>query len=290
MKITYDIPLTILSAAVAVAFTFAAFSSVYTPGVLQTYSPTAQWSKWFASGLNRVRTSLFGREAGDLESGRLPGPASEERRPMLSSASDQGEPEADTGYAEAERTLDPNHGSDLAQRRTATDTTLVGDSRLRTSTDSLTTRPSLQNHMPEPTFFPTAGVTPLGSAHRSPSPLRADRDGAEIHAPARTSEDSTPVSSDESFVAPPISTDSSARTSSDTPTSLSSLSWSDPLHAGLSREARLRIKAHARDRPIPNFGWRYWCKQYYSTITVIVSIRASIWGLAIVFMHYCGKF
>lgn len=73
-----------------------------------------------------------------------------------------------------------------------------------------------------------------------------------------------------------------------TSSSLSSRSWSEPLHAGLSREARLRIKAQARDKPVPKFGWRYWFKTYYQSITFLVSVRAAIWGLAIVFMHYCG--
>ena len=71
-------------------------------------------------------------------------------------------------------------------------------------------------------------------------------------------------------------------------TTLESASWGESLHVGLSRETRMRIKAQTRDRPMPQFGWRYWLKAHYKTITPMVAARAAIWALAIVFMHYCG--
>lgn len=110
-------------------------------------------------------------------------------------------------------------------------------------------------------------------------------------ATARSSEESTPLttSSSDDSTNPEQRGPHSATSGSGTLTSsLSSRSWSEPLHAGLSREARLRIKAQARDKPVPKFGWRYWLKTYWASMSLLVSVRAAIWGVAIVFMHYCG--
>ncbi|PCH34375.1 hypothetical protein WOLCODRAFT_87468 [Wolfiporia cocos MD-104 SS10] len=65
-------------------------------------------------------------------------------------------------------------------------------------------------------------------------------------------------------------------------------SWSESLHAGLSRETRLRIKARARDRAPPEFGWQYWVDAHWKTITPLLLLRAAVWGAAVCLMHYCG--
>ena len=109
---------------------------------------------------------------------------------------------------------------------------------------------------------------------------------------ARSSEDSTPPttsSSEDSQRGLQRATNSDSSGSNNTlSSSLSSRSWSEPLHAGLSRETRIRIKAQARDKPVPEFDWKYWLKTYYSSISLLVALRAAVWGVAIVFMHYCG--
>ncbi|OBZ68582.1 hypothetical protein A0H81_11499 [Grifola frondosa] len=50
----------------------------------------------------------------------------------------------------------------------------------------------------------------------------------------------------------------------------------------------MRIKAQARERPAPEFGWQYWVRAHYETISVFLTVRAAIWGIAIAFTHYCG--
>ena len=62
------------------------------------------------------------------------------------------------------------------------------------------------------------------------------------------------------------------------------------MRVGLSREARMRIKARAQDRPAPVFGWGYWVRAQWRTVTVLLVVRAAVWGLALVMMHYCGGF
>ena len=39
---------------------------------------------------------------------------------------------------------------------------------------------------------------------------------------------------------------------------------------------------------MPEFGWRYWAKVHYKSVSVFLFVRAMIWAAAIVFMHYCG--
>lgn len=65
--------------------------------------------------------------------------------------------------------------------------------------------------------------------------------------------------------------------------------WGD-VQVGLSREARMRIRASAQDRPPPVFGWGYWLREQWRMVTVLVAVRAVVWGLALVMMHYCGEF
>ena len=51
----------------------------------------------------------------------------------------------------------------------------------------------------------------------------------------------------------------------------------------------MRIKARAHDRPAPVFGWGYWVRAQWRTVTALLVVRAAVWGLALVMMHYCGE-
>ncbi|KAH9912153.1 histidine kinase [Epithele typhae] len=65
-------------------------------------------------------------------------------------------------------------------------------------------------------------------------------------------------------------------------------SWNGPLRHGLSREAHLRIRANANERPVPYFGFQYWSSKYWTSVSTFLYLRAAVWAAAIVFMHYCG--
>lgn len=278
VRITFNIILTILSAAVAIVFTFAAFSTSYAsqsesslPGLL-----FPNWGKSIRAAFMSFRgpNTLRDPEAGHNQSES----ADEERRPILSNTSDRGD--------------DGEENDEIARAVDGPEWQRPSDELHRTSTDSsdvFVGPPALSSNT---TPFPQDESTPRNhhpvlSHSALPSP-GIDHD---ISSSSRTSEESTPLttdSSDESLFASRRLSSSSHNTQL-SGTTLSTRSWSAPLHAGLSREARMRIKAHARDRPAPHFGWRYWMKAYYSSITLFLAVRAAIWGLAIVFMHYCGQ-
>lgn len=279
VRITFNIPLTILSAVVAVTFTFAAFSTGDTSKTSENSTAPAALAS-LGRSLRIVLRALRRRVVtDDLEAGRR----DHERRPMLSGDSDRADEEEDEDEAAPERPRMAEEDSDWQQRR--------GNLPHRVSTDSTT----LVNR-------PTS---PVQASDRNGNPTRKDVDGqhprrqrsppppfSEPGQPeptsSRTSEDSslTPSSEDSTFI--PHRDSTSASSSGSGVSTLTSRSWSEPLHAGLSREARLRIKAQARDRPVPKFGWRYWFKAYWDSVTFYVMLRAAVWGLAIVFMHYCG--
>lgn len=293
VRITFNIPLTILSAVVAVAFTFAAFSTGYTSDSLENSAPVVAAIHWVKSTVAAGWAFLPGRVArGDLESGHITATHSEagdERRPMLASTSDHGD-EDDDNDNEDERSnrRDPGHVSPKPHTSRNSD---IAEQEFGRS--SIEDHPAGPISKPSRVAFPAVFHQPFSGLRRGRSPPPPTQDNTDTTtSSARTSEDSTPLtatdSSEDSLLLPPLSQTSSSAMTSSTPTTLSSHSWSDPLHAGLSREARLRIKAQARDKPVPKFGWRYWIKQYYSTITFLVAVRAAVWGVAIVFMHYCG--
>lgn len=295
VKINYDIPLTILSAMVAILFTFIAFSSPYASEVVENNVPMARVSTWLQAGFRKLLSSLSNRrERGDIESGQAVRVSEDERRPILASTSDRGdEGQDDEDNSRHEQDLDPA----VVRTQARSNTPLVGHvlAQPHQSPTDLESSGGMQGFIVVDVLpFSDASVAQSTSEHRQRTSAQPEhRDSEAVDAAGRTSEDSTPLttdSSDDSIFAPRrLSSETSVPISSGTPTTLSSHSWSDPLHAGLSREARLRIKAQARDRPIPKFGWRYWFKQHYSTITVYVALRAAIWALAIVFMHYCGN-
>lgn len=302
VRITFDKGLTFLSAIVAILFTFAAFSSGYANEDIENSTPVVTLSKWAKSLRAFVRSSLYGHPSVDLEAGYAPVAASDhndsERRPILASTLDRGEDgdEEDEARSSAGRPAQPEEVP--ARPSWSRVNPLFVEELPRSSEESHEGRLSQLSEAISESTLQTSTVQTQGT---SINPLRRLLTGwssalstlpvsAEMSSSSRTSEDSTPSSSDDS-TGPHLSSDSGSsgsQTFSHTSTSFSSSSWSEPLHAGLSREARIRIKAQARDKPIPTFGWRYWLRTYYRSITPLVALRAAIWGVAIVFMHYCG--
>ncbi|KAF7793572.1 hypothetical protein EIP86_004686 [Pleurotus ostreatoroseus] len=285
VRITFNIPLTILSAIVAVAFTFAAFSAGNGHDIVENSAPVAalaSWGKSFRSVLLALRRRAGGGPVDDPEAARR----GDERRPMLASTSDHGDDDDDE---EDEATPRPrrveenpesrNRRRELPHRVSAESTTLVNEP------GSPTDSPNNENDDDDMSRNRKSASVQHRQRHHSPPPVSSSETRLPDPTSSRNSEESslTPSSEDSTFIPP--------QTSGAGPTSRSTLtarSWSEPLHAGLSREARLRIKAQARDRPVPKFGWRYWLKAYCKSITLTVALRAAVWGLAIVFMHYCG--
>lgn len=300
VKINYDIPLTILSALVAIVFTFAAFTTAYISDAIQQTPLFKGLSTWKDS-YSSLRSALFvHKQHIDIESGRrsrASSRASDERRPMLASTSDHGDNDDDEDEEEHARRI-AEHPEDHEERpHLKRSYTFPGPAGIDIAEE---TPDSGHEH---PTYASPSQGSLIGGTLRAPfsflrrtwtPPVQGGQASATAPVSARTSEDSsTPLTTDSSDDSVSITqrlSGSSAHSMSTTPTSLSTRSWSDPLHAGLSREARIRIKAQARDKPVPNFGWRYWVKRYYATINVLVFVRAGIWGLAIIFMHYCGKY
>ncbi|KAI0370135.1 hypothetical protein BV20DRAFT_944733 [Pilatotrama ljubarskyi] len=280
VEIRFDIPLTILSAVVAVAFTFAALASPYATEAIENSAPVRTLSRWNRDIFATVSHLVAGRSSDDLEAAYAP-----------------------------IRTTDPDDhvGSPLLRRAYVDEADLEGSSddedagRHGVSSD----RPYLTDIRPDGLISPAEAVNPIGpsssqaapvsertsSSHKSParSPARARllHRALAPSAVSRASEDSTPSSSTTTT----SSSSGSSFTRNLSGTTLensSSSSWGEALHSGLSRETRLRIKARAKERPLPEFGWGYWLKRHYKSITVLLCVRAAIWAAAIVFMHYCG--
>ncbi len=285
VQITLDIPLTIVSAVVAILFTFAAFSSGYASEAIENSGVAVILSKWSKSIQSVLRLCFCGRHVDDLEAGSLPIAASEaeanERRPMLASFSDHGGHNADE---EEEQT---GHNSRPWDRQDTDEPPPLSTESESAAIPPLPPTPPLRSS--GPLSSPKGQVRTL----RTVLPSQA-REGPNRTSSGRTSEESasTPLNEDSSEESASLAArrlSASSHNVSLSDTTLSSHSWSEPLHAGLSREARIRIKAQSRDRPVPEFGWKYWLKAYYKSITFLVAVRATIWGIAIVFMHYCGE-
>ena len=94
VRITFDKTLTVVSAVVAILFTFAAFSSGYATEAIENSQPIVSLVKWGKSLRSSIQSSLHGHPAIDPEAGYLPVAGSdhgdEERLPILVSTSDQG--------------------------------------------------------------------------------------------------------------------------------------------------------------------------------------------------------
>ncbi|KAI0348204.1 hypothetical protein BDW22DRAFT_64594 [Trametopsis cervina] len=297
VQITYNIPSTIFSAVIAIMFTFAAFTTADVSEALRHSPFIVRMSKGLSSFYSVAHSMAFGKgQDDDIESGRRPRTPSitdEERRPMLASTSDQGDnDDEDEDEEHARNTYDNAQDGPLSHgpgRNAAFPAhQLNGHPHGHHHRD---VQEPLQGTFSMLSLFGATLRAPLNMLFGSRAPTAPDLPEIANTASARTSEDSTPLTTDSSDDTTSLTrgaSESSEHSISTLPTTASSHSWSDPLHAGLSREARLRIKAQARDKPVPTFGWRYWLKQYYSTINILVFVRAAIWGSAIVFMHYCG--
>ena len=312
VRITFDIPLTILSAAVAVVFTFAAFSTTDQPLPVSENTAIASTLSTWGSTLRDAYHAMRRRGVRDEEAAHHTTHCSgEEQRPILASTSDRGDEDDEDDEVNRDEhnpgmqrsSIDPS-GS---QHRSSTDSAGYGfyfspplthpargvaslKETSRSNAHSSRHGKSSSGRHGSSAESARAEASSSSDHHAIKSPPLVQSDVQEGPPSTRTSEESTPLTTDSSddslFSASRPSTSSHNRSIS---TTLSTLSWSEPLHAGLSREARLRIKAQARDKPVPQFGWRYWLKAYYSSISLFVILRAAIWGMAIVFMHYCGQ-
>ncbi|KAI9056733.1 hypothetical protein FKP32DRAFT_1762952 [Trametes sanguinea] len=278
VNIHFNIPLTILSAVVAVFFTFAALASPYASEAIENSTSIKRLSQWNHDLYTSVSHMVTGRSSHDLEA----------------------------GYTPLHTTAPEDHDGDSATASMLDDEDAEASSSDDESARTIARSQPLTAEEPEGASTPRAAFSPFASLHRRFSlGSSGDRDSTG-HSPARpmncflqrvfsssgvplrtrASQESTPSTSSTDTTS--SSESSFTRNFSGTTLATSASLWSEPLHSGLSRETRARIKARAKERPIPEFGWRYWLKVHYRSITIFLCIRAAIWAAAIVFMHYCG--
>lgn len=233
IRVRFNIPLTILSAVVAVAFTFAAF-----------------WTAYFSETIENPHVTL------------LVSQASKAIRACIYSRCPERDPE---GAYEALQQESEGHHDDPC---------------LRTSQDWLEEEWDVGENMEH------------GPCQPSRTPLqRLSRDE---HDTSSTTSSSSTRSDLSGHMQQHVASGSRSTFSGTTLASTASVSgtrhpsWDESLHVGLSRETRLRLKAQAQERPPPTFGWRYWAKTHWKTVTGLLALRAAVWGMALVLMHYCG--
>ena len=270
VKINFDKTLTAFSAFVAVLFTFAALSSAY---VSESIENSRGVQALYNTG-RQLRKMIFvwrrGPQAVDVEGGGYV---------PISTASDAGDDvqaEGNVGRHDEQDNddgeYDPNERAPLP---------------LRSRTPSFSRSPVSPPRASASGTSAQEGTVHISRHRPSPKPQRTSNEES------LDSLSNTDDSNSETFRAAHSRNNSQESTSTSFSSSLttsgSSNAWNEPLHAGLSRETRMRIKAQATDRPIPKFGWRYWIKQHYKAISVLIVLRAAIWALAVVFMHYSGK-
>ncbi|KAH9854498.1 hypothetical protein C2E23DRAFT_726454 [Lenzites betulinus] len=277
VEVRFNIYLTILSAAVAVAFTFAALASPYASEAIENSPPIRTISRWNHDIYTNITNIISSRPSHDLEAAYAP---------LNTTDQDETAPSS-----HVRRTTVDEEDLDLSSDEDAAD---ADDTPAETDERQLYSTPGSGS-----SYFPTQ--------RRRPSFSRAKDGTNPSHSPGRRSSSSrqsllrrvlssgTPRASNDSTPSSSSTTTTSSSESSftrnlsgTTLATSSSSSWSEPLHPGLSRETRLRIKARAKERPLPDFNWRYWIRAHYKSITVFLCVRASIWAAAIVFMHYCG--
>ena len=262
VEVHFDIGLTIISAVVAVIFTFAALASPYASEAIENSAPVKTFSHWNHLVCTSVASLCTGRRAGDIEAGYTPLPSV---NPDVALSTTEDNP--------------PNEGED-PESDTSSDVE-GGDEEAAPAGRPHRSRAQGEPSFPYPQRRRASSATLLGSVKPKLSPPRTARPRP---IPAdRQSVESTPSSSSTTT----SSSDSSTQEVS-TLTSSSSNSWNEPLRHGLSREARLRIRARAKERPVPHFGARYWLRVHYQSVTLFLFFRAVVWAAAIVFMHYCG--
>ena len=270
VEVHFNIPMTILSALVAVAFTFAALSTPFATEAVENSAPVkllTSWNHLFCTALSRL---CFGRHQGDVEAGYAP-----------LSQHDALEQRAAPSVVESVA------GNGDMGSEDSSDSEDVQPAVVRAATNDIETGLSPQDSPSRRSSFTAPN-------HLDKVDPRIAHNGPQTTAPrpatpmlSRASMDSSPSSS----ASTSSSSDSSSPThelSSTTLTTSSSNSWNEPLRHGLSRETRLRIRARAKERPVPHFGFWYYATAYYKSVTPFLFIRAIVWAAAIVFMHYCG--
>ncbi|CCL98839.1 uncharacterized protein FIBRA_00844 [Fibroporia radiculosa] len=305
IHIGFDFYLTILSAVVAVGFTFAAFSSPYISDAIGDSRFLHAISHLFRA----IRRCIFSCcPKRDLEAGyeALGQGGEDDRRSSTSQDPEpQGEEQIDyQGIDDDER--------EASLERTSLESVSVTELPERAPAPASIPQPlPVQTPVPPPTRGRPHGpayTRRISSGSRKSQghsttlkspPLVRQRSLPRVRRLSTESGSNSPSTASSSL----SSSDSSSRhrqrgsgnslsgttlASGTTESSSSLSSWGESLHVGLSRETRLRIKARARERPLPTFGWRYWMKAHWQTITALVVVRAAVWGLALVMMHYCG--
>lgn len=274
VKVGFNIHLTILSAVVPVVFTFAALATPYASETIESSAPVRTLSKWNHAVCTALARLFTSRKAPDIEAAyaALQSTDVDDRTTVTATEDARLVDDEDVGSDEDNADNDDEPSSDHPYTTNYRDTHSTPGS-------GPSSVPARRRH--------SSSSTSEDPHKRTKSPARTARHRLLRRALTRSSRDSTPASSSTTT----SSSDSSSftRNFSGTThaTSLSS-SWGEPLRAGLSRETRLRIKALAKDRPLPEFGWQYWAKVHYESMTVFLFVRAVLWAAAIVFMHYCG--
>lgn len=282
VEVRFNIFLTIVSAAVAVLFTFAALSSPYASETIENSAPMRTLAKWNHEIYSGVANIFTGHPSHDLEAGYAPLQTTSAEDipsvpPGVRVALDQDDIDISSDEDEEER----QEPAPIEQRRGEDSGRLI---YATASGDSSTLPTHRRSSFSQPENGRKSSKSPV--ARRSARHRLLHR-VLSSSTTRRTSQESTPSSTSTTTTS---SSESSftRNLSGTTLATSSSSSWSEPLHPGLSRETRLRIKARAKERPPPEFGWRYWIKTHYESVTIFLCLRAAIWAGAIVFMHYCG--
>ena len=287
VRITFDKPLTAFSAFVAVAFTFVAISSPYVSEAIESSSTMQNVIGTGREMRRRLSALLRGSHVADVEAGGYVSVSTTSDAGDDSHAQQEGQVESDNDDPDQ---LDP--ASNTRQQPSNMSAPLFSvEHRAQGSAEQL----DLPFDRPPPSGQPSSALSPacLNNAPVRPGPsaLGKQRTVFPLHDESLESLSTTDDSSSDIGLGDHShsnSHESGSNTLSST-TTTSSHTFNEHLHSGLSREARMRIKAQATDRPIPQFGWRYWLRRHYKAITVLMVIRAAVWALAIVFMHYSGK-
>ncbi|KAL6307832.1 hypothetical protein BKA93DRAFT_768057 [Sparassis latifolia] len=281
VRVAFDLKLTILSAVVAVVFTFAALFSAYTNEIVEKSVPLSHILAILQSFQARAISSLTFSNRVDPDSGyqALSGtePHEEERR----SGALIERPDDVESTAAAEPTVDDACEADDENEA------VLDPPRDHTRTSPAEQLPPVRGRTRRVSLYAIGHSRTV----RTPPPVRQ----RSLPPLGRVSEDSNSASTSGSTLSSSSSSGRAARMRSGTGsgsdssgTTLTSTSWGESMHVGLSRETRMRIKARAREQPLPTFGWKYWIMRYYATMTVLLFLRAAIWSMALVLMHYCG--
>ncbi|KAI0674013.1 hypothetical protein C8Q78DRAFT_968724 [Trametes maxima] len=279
VEIRFDILLTILSATVAVLFTFAALASPYATEAVENSAPVRALFRWNRDIYASVSTLVTGTGHHDPEAGYAP----------LQTTSGEDSGSATAGDREGLNTEDAVEGSSDdedggVQPLSQSDRPYLGLVAQGGSTSGSRTPRRLSSHRR------SSRSAPEGERH-GPRPPMPSRRYSILQRMFSSRAPSAPGDSTSSSSSTTSSSEGSSFMRDLSGTTLapsSSSSWGERSQVGVSRETRLRVRARAKDRPVPEFGWRYWFKKHYQYVTVFLCVRAAIWAAAIVFMHYCG--